>query len=220
MNVILVGGGKALYFLGLTFLSKRHSVTVVTRNVADCTRLARQIDATIVHGDASDPKILEEAGAREADVVLAATPSDPDNLVICQMARIRFHVPRAVALVNDPDNQSIFQALGVDAISTSLTVASLIEQRAALDQVTNLIPAGEGKVQISEIALNETSPVVGCRLAEIELPRDSLIAVVIRDGETLIPRGTTDLRAGDHVLVVTLSEAHGPALKVLTGQSA
>lgn len=220
MKVILAGGGKALYFLGLTFLSKRHSVTVISRSAAECTRLARQLEATIVHGDASDPRILEEAGAREADVVLSATPSDPDNLIISQMARLRFQVPRAVALVNDPDNQRIFQDLGIDAISTSLTVASLIEQRAMLDQVTNLIPAGEGKVQISEISLNEESPVVGRQLAEIGLPKDSLVAVVIRDGQTLIPRGTTDLRAGDRVLVVTLSEAHGPALKILTGRSA
>lgn len=219
MKVILVGGGRPLYFLAQTFRMKDHAVTIINRDATECARLARQIDATIVHGDGGDQKILEEAGNRAADVVLAATPSDPDNLITCHLARARFAVPRAVALVNDPENQSIFHELGIDAISTSLTVASLIEQRAALDQVTDLIPAGEGKVMISEITLTHSFPMAGKRVAEIDFPRDALIAVVMRDGETVIPRGDTELRCGDRVLLVTLSGSRDQALKLLTGKS-
>jgi trk system potassium uptake protein TrkA len=178
--------------------------------------LARRIEATIVLGDGSDHRILEEAGARSTDLVLAATPSDPDNLVICQVARARFEVPRAVALVNDPDNLGIFRDLGIDAISTSLTVASLIEQRLAFDQVTNLIPANEGKVMITEVTLAPSFPLAGRPIAGIELPRDCLIAVVMRDGETIIPRGSTELRCGDRVLLVTLSASRDEALRILT----
>jgi len=220
MKVILVGGGRPLYFLAQTFRSKGHAVTIINRDAAECARLARQIEATIVYGDGSDHRILEDAGARAADIVLAATPSDPDNLITCEFARSRFDVPRAVALVNDPDNQSIFQELGIDAISTSLTVASLIEQRAALDQITNLIPAAEGKVTISEVTLDDSFPLAGRPLAEIKLPRDALIAVVMRDGETIIPKGDTELHCGDRVLLVALSESRERALKVLTGTNA
>lgn len=218
MKVILVGGGRALHFLGNAFRSKRHGVTIINRDAAECARLARELEASVVHGDGSDPRILEEAGARSADVILAATPSDPDNLIVCQVAQRKFGVPRAVALVNDPDNQSVFRELGVDALSTSLTVASLIEQRAAIDQVTNLIPAAEGRVTISEVALNEVSAAVGRRLAEIEFPRDALVAVVLRDGEAIVPRGETQLQGGDRVLLVTLSEARERALGILTGK--
>lgn len=218
MKVIIIGGGRSLYFLAQTFGRKGHTVTIINLDAAECARLAGQIDATIVHGDGSDQRILEEAGARAADVVLAATPSDPDNLIACHLARTRFTVPRAIALVNDPDNQSVFRDLGIDGISTALTVASLIEQRAALDQVTNLIPAGDGKVTISEVTLAESFPQAGRPIAEIEFPRDALIAVVIRDGETIIPRGDTELSVGDRVLLVTLSETHDQALKVLTGE--
>ncbi|MCB9878209.1 MAG: NAD-binding protein [Planctomycetes bacterium] len=218
MKVIIIGGGRSLYFLAQTFRKKGHAVTIINRDAAECTKLAQQIDATIVHGDGSDQRILEEAGARAAAVVLAATPSDPDNLIACQLAKTRFTVPRAIALVNDPDNQSIFRQLGIDAISTALTVASLIEQRATLDQVTDLIPAGDGKVTISEVTLTESFSFAGRPVAEIEFPRDALIAVVIRNGETVIPRGDTELRVGDRVLLVTLSDSHERALNILTGE--
>ncbi|MEQ8765349.1 MAG: TrkA family potassium uptake protein [Planctomycetota bacterium] len=219
MKVILVGSGRTLYFLGQTFVAQGHSITIIDRDSDDCLKLARNLKATIVQGDASEPSILEEAGARGADIVLAATESDPDNLIICHMAQSRFGVPRAVALVNDPDNQNIFRKLGVDAISTSLTVASLIEQRAAFDQVMNVIPASEGRVMISEVALDERSPVVGLRLADVQLPEDALIAVLNRGSETLIPRGHTVLESGDRVLVVMLTRSREATLFKLTGQS-
>jgi trk system potassium uptake protein TrkA len=220
MKVILVGGGRPLYFLAQTFLGKGHSLTIINRNPDECERLARELeDAIIVKGDGSDRRILDEAGARGADVIIAATRSDPDNLIACHLARARFEVPRAVALVNDPENQSIFRELGIDAIWTSQTIASLIEQRTALDLVTNLIPAAEGKVTISEVTLSADSPVLGRSLAQIEdFPKDALIAVVTRDGEPLIPKGVTELRENDRVLLVTLSGIHAHALKLLTGK--
>ncbi len=218
MKVLVVGGGRDLYFLAQAFRSKGHSVTVIDRDKQECSRLARRLDALIIHGDGSDESILEEAGARSADIVLAATERDADNLITCQISRSRFAVPRAVALVNDPENQRVFMELGIDAISPSLTVASLIEQRAALDQVTNLILAGEGKVTISEVVLGKSFQGADIPIAELLLPRDALIAVVMRDGETIVPRGETRLAPGDRVLLVTLSESRDEALGILTGQ--
>lgn len=217
MKVILAGGGRTLFFLAQTFVGKGHAVTIIDRDGSECARLARDLEATVVRGDASDPRVLEDAGARSANVVLAATPSDADNLVIGQLAKARFGVPRAVALVNDPENRRIFKELGIDAISTSLTVASLIEQSAAFDEITDLIPAGGGKVTISEVAITDASPVAGRRLAEIEFPKAALIAVVFRDHETLIPRGDTPLQAGDRLLLVALPEAGSRAMEILTG---
>ncbi|MGD9548399.1 MAG: TrkA family potassium uptake protein [Candidatus Krumholzibacteriia bacterium] len=219
MKVIIVGGGRPLYFLAQTFLAKGHSVTIINRDGAECERLASRLDAVIVHGDGSERRILEESGARSADLLLAATPSDPDNLITCQLGKSRFAVPRVVALVNDPDNQKVFQELGVEAISTALTVASLIEQRAALDQVTDLIPAGEGRVAISEVVLNDPRPLEGRTIADADFPRDALIAVVIRDAGTIIPKGDTILERGDRVVLVALAAARDQALKALTGRS-
>ncbi len=220
MKIILIGGGRPIYFLAQAFLGKDHELTIVNSDPLECSHLAGRLKARIVLGDGSDQTILEEAGARMADLVLAATPSDPDNLIACQIAQSRFGVRRVVALVNDPDNKEIFEGMGIGAISTSLRVASLIEQQLTFDQVTNLIPAGDGKVMISEVTLAESFPMEGKRIAEIDFPRDALIAVVMREGETIIPRGDTILGRGDRVLLVALSGSREQALRLLTGHGA
>jgi len=153
-----------------------------------------------------------------ADVVLAITPNDQDNLVICQLASLQFGVPRAVALANDPDNAEIFQNLGVSAFSTTHIVGSLIEQRASIEQITNLLPVAEGKVNVTEIALDAGFPVAGKLLKDIELPENALVAVVIRESQPIVPRGATRLLAGDRVVLITLPENHGPVLKAFTGE--
>jgi trk system potassium uptake protein TrkA len=124
-----------------------------------------------------------------------------------------------VALVNDPDTEEAFRKLGVEAFSTTRTIASMIEQRTALDEITNLIPVGEGKVNITEVKLQPASPVVGKTLRDLSLPPDSLIAVVLRNGEPIVPRGDTQLRTGDRIVLITLPANHGPVLRAITGET-
>lgn len=220
MKVVIVGGGNPVYFLCRTFLAKGHKVTLIDRSHDDCERIARRTKATVLHGDGTDPAILEEAGAHGADALLAVTPNDQDNLAACQLARVQFEVPRAVALVNDPDNEAVFGKLGVKAFSTVRAIASMIEQRAGLDEVLNLIPAAEGKVNITEVKLPPSAPVAGKTLRELALPPDCLVAVVLRNGDAVVPRGDTELRSGDRLVVITLPANHGPVLKALTGETA
>jgi len=218
MKVIIVGGGKSLFFLCRNFTAKGYQVVIINRDKDECVQLSRQLTAMVVCGDGSDAGILKEAGAMGADAVLAITPNDQDNLVICQLASLKFDVPRAIALANDPDNSEIFEKLGVSAFSTTQIVGSLIEQRASLEQILNLLPVGEGRVNVTEIVLESDSPVVGKMLKDIDLPENALIAVVIRDNQPMVPRGGNDLQAGDRVVLITLPENHGPVLKALTGE--
>jgi len=218
MKVIIVGGGKSLFFLCRNFTAKGYQVVIINRDTDKCVQFSRQLTAMVVCGDGSDAGILKEAGAMGADAVLAITPNDQDNLVICQLASLKFDVPRAIALANDPDNSEIFEKLGVSAFSTTQIVGSLIEQRASLEQILNLLPVGEGRVNVTEIVLESDSPVVGKMLKDIDLPENALIAVVIRDNQPMVPRGGNDLQAGDRVVLITLPENHGPVLKALTGE--
>jgi trk system potassium uptake protein TrkA len=220
MKILIVGGGKVIYFLCRTFVSKGYIVTVINRDHDECVRLSRRLKVTVVHGDGSDPQILEEAGANTANAILAITPNDEDNLVICQLADLQFHIPRTLALVNDPDNEEVFRQLGIKtALSTTYILSSLIEQRASFDEITNLIPVGEGKVNVMELLLNENSPVVGQTLRDIAMPENSLVAVILRDDETIVPRGATVLQSADRLIVMTLPENYSQVLKKLTGES-
>ena len=218
MKVIIVGGGKTLFFLCRKFAAKGYQVVIINRDKNECVQLSRQLSAMVVCGDGSDAGILKEAGAMGADAILAITPNDQDNLVICQLASIKFGMPRAIALANDPDNTEIFEKLGVSAFSTTQIFGSLIEQRASLEQILNLLPVGEGRVNVTEIVLGADSPVAGKLLKDIDLPENALIAVVIRDNHPIVPRGWNDLQTGDRLVLITLPENHGPVLKALTGE--
>lgn len=217
MKIVLVGGGKMVYFLARTFLSKGHSITIINREEEECRWLARHLKALIVLGDGSAPEILEEAEIDGAEAVLAVTPNDQDNLVICQLASRQFEVSRSLALVNDPDNEQVFKQLGIKALSTTRILAGLIEQKTGFfDELIQVIPVGHGLVNISEVQLPQTANVVGKALRDIHIPDDTLIITVIRKDIPIVPRGSTVLQAGDHLLVMTLPENLGPLLNLLT----
>lgn len=218
MKILIVGSGKTLYFLCRSFTAKGYEVIIVNRDREECVQLGRRLSATVVCGEGSNAEVLEEAGAMGADAVLAITPNDQDNLVICQLASLQYGVPRTVALANDPDNAEIFEKLGVSAFSTTKIIGSLMEQWTSLEQITNLLPVAEGRVNVTEIVLNGQSPVAGRHLKDVALPENALVAVVIRDNEPIVPRGATQLMEGDRVVLITLPENHGPVLKAFTGE--
>jgi len=216
-SILLIGQGKLLYFLCRTFVSKGYTPTIISRDRDECVELARKLNVTVVQGDGSDPEVLEDARVREADAVVAVTPYDEDNLATCQLASLRFAVPRTVALVNDPDNETVFTKLGVAAISTTRVVSSLIEQMTTYDEITHLLPLGEGKITISEVVLKEDSPVIDKTLRELSLPENCLLACIMRFGEPIVPHGGTVLRPSDKVILITSAENHGAAVKAITG---
>ncbi|AMV70944.1 TrkA family potassium uptake protein [Desulfuromonas carbonis] len=219
MRVILVGEGKILYFLARQFASKGHTTTIVTADHGQAGTLSRRVRATVLHGDGSDPGVLEEAGARRADVVLALTPRDQDNLAVCQIACRMFRVPRTVGLVNDPENEEVFRQLGVSvAFSATQIIARIIEERAGFEEIASLIPVAEGKVTVSEVALRAESPVVERELQRIAFPEGALIGGIIRAGEVIVPRGSTRLQGGDRLIVISQPDCYDQVLRLLTGE--
>lgn len=220
MRVIVAGGGRSAYFLARMFLSKGFHVTAVTRDPADAAWLARRLErAVVVRGDPSAPEVLEDAGAASAEAVVAVTGRDQDNLVIAQLADLRFRVPRVVALVNDPDNEEVFRQLGVrGAFSVSRVLARLIEEQVDFSDLAGLVSLGEGKVNVAELTLAPDAPAVGRALRDLALPEGSLVAGVIRGGEPLVPRGGTVLQEGDRLVLVTLPAHQSRVLRALTGE--
>ena len=204
MRVLVVGGGKLLYFLSRSLMNSGHQITIINRNREECVRLSRKLSAVVVCGEGSTPAVLEEAGAYEADAVLAVTPNDEDNLVICQVASVQFDVPRTLALINDPDHEETFSGLGVTAISPTQMLVRLLEQHMAFDDIEQLVPMVEGNITVTELSLDTNSPVAGMALKDIPLPEGSLIAAILRRGRPIIPGGMTVLRERDRIVVVCL----------------
>ncbi len=224
MRVMLIGGGETIetiYFLARLFAHRGYQVTIVNPYPAETLLLSRRVKATVILGDGSDPTVLEEAGARRADVVLSLTPYDPDNLVACQLAQKLYGVPRTLALVNDPDNEEVFRRLGItEVFSATRVIGSLIEGRTVFDEITHLFPADEGRLHVTEVVLGEGAPAAEKTLQELELPPESLVACIIRGGQAIVPGGEDCLQVADRLILLSLPEHQETILRALVGEGA
>ena len=221
MRVILVGGGEVAYFLTRAFMSKGYPVSVVNRNRQECEHLARSLKAMVIHGDGSDPNVLEDARAREAQLLIAVTPYDHINLVCCQTGSLLYKIPRTLAMVNDPDNYEIFKLLGIDHVfnQTDLIV-SMLEKQLEYSYLTHLLNYGDGQALINEILMKENMPGVNQRIVELDLPGKSRIIGILREDKFRIGDSDFVLHGGDRVLLLSNPEELAPTLRILCGEEA
>ena len=221
MFIIIAGSGALVYHLARDLRQKRHQLQLIVRDAEACQDLARRLEMPVICDDPTLPRVLQAAGATEADLVLAVTLNDADNLVICQISKRHFGAPRTAALAANPNHVELFRRLGIDAVVSVATIlTTLVEQQATLEDMISLTPLAEGKIMVTELAIPEDAPAVGKTLSELDLPRNALIATITRDGEPIIPRGDIRLYAGDRVLLVTKTEAECSAIGQLLGEEA
>ncbi|HOL22509.1 MAG TPA: NAD-binding protein [bacterium] len=218
MNVIIVGGGNVGCNLAER-LSASNYVTLIEKDPETGKRLAGKMNILVIQGDGCDINLLKQAGITKADVVAAVTGSDVDNLVVCQIAKDIFHVKRTVAKVNDPKNEKIFYQLGVDiAIGSTAIIAKVIEDEVSWEDFITLFTFKRGNLSIIRIDLPETSPVINRTVNEIELPEDSVLVAIIRNGEIMIPRANSILKEKDEVIAITKVENESLLFKALIGE--
>ena len=164
-------------------------------------------------GDGCEARTLADAGAERADLMLAMTGDDEDNLVMCQVAKKRFTVGRTIARINNPKNQEIFRLLGIDAtVSATDVVLSVIEQEIPSENLVRLLQLRGADVELVEATVPDGSPLIGREMRSLPLPAESTIAIVIRSGQPIFPTGSTVLEGGDEVLALTRS-AHEEDLR-------
>ena len=161
---------------------------------------------------------MEMAGFGRADIVIAVTGDDEDNLVTCQVAKAKFKVPRTIARINNPKNEQIFKKLGIDTtISATTAILSQIEQELPTHPLIPLLTLKGGGLEIVEIKVPDTSAVVGKKVGEILLPQQSIIALIVdAQGEPRVPKVDTVVRAGDEMVAVTRTENEDALRAVLT----
>ncbi len=216
MYVIIIGAGKVGYHLGRLLLAERHEVMVIEKERSKVDTLSFELHDAIMQGDGSTVEVLKAAGANRADVVVAATGNDEDNLVVCQIVKLVFLRPRTIARVNNPRNEELFSGLGVDASvsGTKLINAIIQEQVKAGDMMIPLLTLKGGDVEIVEVELSRSSHIVKKRIKELTLPPGSIFIAVIRGEEVIIPYGETEFQPEDKVLAL-VKRASEQALREL-----
>ncbi len=207
MYIIIGGGGDVGYYLTKNLLNEGHEVLLLEKNALRAHALDEELGQSVLRGDACEARTMEEAGVRRADVVIAVTGEDEDNLVICQMAKQHFHVSRTIARLNNPKDEVLFQKLGINVtISPTKAILSLIESELPGPHFVLLMTLKKAGLEIVELSIPPLSPVVGKKLSLINLPRKSNLAMIIRDGEPIFPSGDTVLQANDEVYALVSRE--------------
>ena len=222
MKVSIAGGGVVGRSIARDLVRNGHDVLIVEQDPAVVNRQAEspeQVGCRWFAGDACEVSTLHEAGFGVADVVVAATGDDEDNLVVSLLSKQEFAVPRVIARVNHPKNEWLFnETWGVDvSVSTPHLITALVEEALSVGTLVRLLHFAEGRAGLVEVTLADNSPAVGRSIREIDMPRDSSVVAIIRDRKVVVPRGDSDLLAGDEVIALVTEESEEDVRRILVG---
>jgi trk system potassium uptake protein TrkA len=210
MRVVVTGAGNVGRHLAADLCDHGHQVTLIELDIEAVKRAREElpIQVNVLLGDACEPYVLEQAALASADVLVAATGDDEDNLVTALLAKQEFAVPRVVARVNHPQNEWMFtEQWGVDAaVSPPHILTALVEEAVTVGDVVRLLKLERGRVSLVELVLHDTSKAVGKPMYELRLPLDSSIVAIIRDGHVVIVQPETVLSAGDELIAIATPE--------------
>ena len=219
MNIVIIGGGKVGYYLAKTLLSFDHKVSVIEMKRDICEKLADELNIPVYHGDATKIDILKNAETSKADILIAVTGQDEENLLACQLAKSNFRVEKTIARVNNPKNINVFLKLGVDIpVSSTTVISDMIEQEVDYAGMKTLTSVKNNKIVVSEIEIRKTSPIFNKSVAEIKMPEDCQLVSVIKNDEVLRPNEQLVLLEGDSVIVVSDSESKEELRDLFVGE--
>lgn len=222
MKVAIAGGGSLGTAVAKDLRGNGHEVLLIEKDPELVERLRPTLDITWVAADACEVASLDAAGMGSADVAVAATGDDEDNLVISLLAKQEFAVPRVVARINHPKNQWLFnESWGVDvSVSTPALMTALVEEAVSVGALVRLLQFEGGIAHLVEVTLAEQSPAEGVTLAELDLPRTATVVAIVRDDHLVVPRGDTALSAGDEVLLLVTGDSEQAVQELLVGPEA
>jgi trk system potassium uptake protein TrkA len=208
--IVVVGAGKVGYNLTRALLAEGQEVLVIEKDPAKVDRIVTNLGGTAVQGDGAEVSTLQLAGVERADVVAAVTGDDEDNLVVAQVAKLRFDVPRTVARINNPRNEAVFSQLGIDAtVSATQIILSVIQQEIPEHAFVHLLTLQEGGIEFVELQLTPSAFAVGKSLSAMSVPDETAVPLLIRRGKPLIVQPDTAFEANDKLIAVTTTSQEG-----------
>lgn len=208
MRVFIVGAGEVGFNTAQMLSREGHEVTVVEQDEDLVSRASDQLDALVLQGNGASPKMLNEIEAHKSELLIAVTNSDEINITACLVAKAQ-GVDRTVARIRNADYYDTKEpfardVLGIDfVIHTERAAAEEIRDALRVPGSVNVETFAEDNIEIAEVPLREDSPIAGKVVKDLELPEGSLLVGVVRENKTIIPQGSTELQAGDHVFLIS-----------------
>lgn len=219
MYIIVIGGGRLGYYLMKALLDEGHEVLILEKKANICRTIIDELGSVCVRGDGCEAATLAEVGTGRADMLVAVTGDDEDNLVACQVAKHKFNVPTTIARIRNPNNETIFKKLGVDVtVSATNIIIEAIEQEVPTHPLTHLLTLRDKGLEIVDIKITNESTSVGKTIKELSLPEGSKLALIIpREHSPRVPTAHTVLEAGDQVIALTTPESEEALRTALRG---
>jgi trk system potassium uptake protein TrkA len=216
--ILIAGGGKVGANLTGALVAQGHEVTLMDNDRERYRLLEERFGAVVRYGDATELALLERAGVERADLLVAVTGDDEDNVIVCQVARDKYGVPKVIARVNDPRNQEHFELLGItQTICATSSILGLVEHEMPEHGLVRLLELQKEGLEIVEAQIESSSPAAGTRVAGLALPDGSRLISVFRHGRTELVEPGTVLRPGDQVLAVVADDSATELRRVLLG---
>ncbi len=222
MRIVVVGAGKVGYYLIKTLMDRGHQLALVEKDPVRCRVIAEETGILTVNGDGTDLATLVDAGADAADVVSAVTGMDEVNLVVCQLAKRKLGVKKAVARVSNPKNREVLHKLGVDiAVSGTALIADAIEEEILYHDIRTLLKIGNSQFSLVELTIPVESAAAGRMVRDLaeSLPRGCVFVSIIRREDVVLPRGSTVLAAGDTIMAIVHPGEEEALRRSLQGRS-
>ncbi len=214
MYIIIAGGGEIGYNLAKALMADHHEVLVIEKDVNRYNLFSKELGEAIFHGDCCEIPTLKSIGTGRADWLIAVTGQDQENLVICQLAKLLFMVPKTLAVIYDPKNEKLFESLGVDIVlnTTSLISVQIGHQL----NMGALIPLLTVKnLIIVEAEIDDSSPAVHQKVKDLKLPPETILIAAIRREEAVLLRGDTTILPDDRIMAITRREQEEDLRKIL-----
>ncbi len=219
MYIIVVGGGRVGYYLTKALLAEGHEVLIVEREASICEAITDELGSVCIRGDGCEAATLAEVGTDRADMFIAVTGDDEDNLVACQVAKHKFNVPRTISRIRNPRNENLFKKLGVDVtICSTNVILEHIETEVPTHPLTRLLEIRDKGLEIVEVKIPVDSTTAGKPVKELLLPPESILSLIIRkEGKVIVPTGDTVIQGEDQVIAVTSPDSEESLRTALRG---
>ena len=218
MYFVVAGGGEVGFHLAKALLEAGHEIMLIESDRRRAAYIEEQLGSVVLNAPADEGRFQKEAGCQRADAVIAVTGEDPVNLVICQLAKWNCNVPRVIARVNDPKNEIVFKALGIDeTISSTRVLMSVIEQELPSSGFLPLMPLTGSHLELIEAEIAAGTPSAGKTVHALGLPAGAVIGGVVRKGAVLHADDDTRLEVGDRVIVLAPTKDEAIVRKALFG---
>jgi trk system potassium uptake protein len=219
MYIIIIGGGRVGYYLTKALLSEGHEVVIIEKDAGVCKIINDELGGVCIRGDGCEAATLAEQGTSRADILIAVTGDDEDNLVACQVAKYRFNVARTIARIRNPQNEIVFRKLGIDiTVDSTNVILEHIKGELPTYPLTHLKDLGEVGLEIVEVRILPDSKAVGKKVKELSLPTGSRLSLIIHQSQKPhIPSADTTIRDGDRIIAITTPEQEEELRTILSG---